>query len=82
MHGSSVVECWICNRESPVLNPPFATISKFGHFCSLHDAPVHSELCINEYLAIDSGGNVSGIVFALNCCMARMLLREVELVSE
>ena len=37
----------------------FATVSKFGHFLSLHDAPVHSELCINEYLAINSGGNVS-----------------------
>ena len=30
----------------------FATISKFGHFTSsLHDTPVHSELCRNEYLA-------------------------------
>ena len=27
---------------------PFATISKFGHFRSLHDAPVHSAVCINE----------------------------------
>ena len=37
--------------------------------------------CINEYLAIDSGGNVSDLVLARNCCVARMLPREVELVS-
>ena len=38
--------------------------------------------CINEYLAIDSGGNVSDLVLARNCCLARMLLGEAELVSE
>ena len=27
----------------------------------------------SEYLAIDSGGNVSDLVFACNCCIARML---------
>ena len=37
---------------------------------------------MNEYLAIDSGGNVSDLVFARNCCMARMLPGEAELVSE
>ena len=37
----------------------FATVSKFGHFRSLHDAQVHPS-CINEYLAIDDGGNMSG----------------------
>ena len=31
---------------------------------------------------IDNGGNVSDLVFARNCRMARMLPREVELVSE
>ena len=35
-----------------------------------------------EYLAIDSGGNVSDIVFARHCCVARMLPGEVELVSQ
>ena len=40
--GNSVVECRTRNRESPSLNPPFATVSKFGHFRSLHDATVHS----------------------------------------
>ena len=43
--------------SEPGFESPFATVSKFGHFRFLHDASVHSELCINEYLAIDSGGN-------------------------
>ena len=34
------------------------------------------------YLAIDSGGHVSDLVVARNCCMARMLPGEAELVSE
>ena len=36
---------------------------------------------INEYLAIDSGGNVSDLVVVRNCCVARILPGEVELVS-
>ena len=31
---------------------------------------------------MDSGGNVSDLVLACNCCMARMLPGEAELVSE
>ena len=38
--------------------------------------------CINEYLAIDSGGNVSDLALVRNCCLARMLPGEAELVSE
>ena len=39
---------------------PFATVSKLGHFRSLHDAPVRGENgSINEYSATDCGGNVS-----------------------
>ena len=53
---------------------PFATVSKIGHFRSLS--------CINESLAIDSGGNVSDLALARNCCLARMLPGEAELVSE
>ena len=34
--------------------------------------------CINVYLAIDSGGNVSDLVLARNCCLARMLPEEAE----
>ena len=37
---SSVVECR--NQVSPGSNPPFATVSKIGHFRSIHDAPVDS----------------------------------------
>ena len=37
---------------------------------------------LNEYLAIDSGGNVSDLALARNCCLARMLPGEAELVSE
>ena len=37
---------------------------------------------LNKCLAIDGGGNVSDLVFACNCYVARMLPREVELVPE
>ena len=37
--------------------------------------------CINVYLAIDSGGLVSDLVVACNCCKTRMLPGEAELVS-
>ena len=43
---------------------------------------LHWLSCINEYLAIYSGRNVSDLVLARNCCMARMLPGEAELVSE
>ena len=51
--GSSVVECRTRNRESPGLNPPFATISKFVLFTTSQSTQLY------EYLAIDSGGNLS-----------------------
>ena len=38
--------------------------------------------CMNEYLAKDSGGNVSEQSSRVNCSVARMLPREAELVSE
>ena len=72
-HDSSVVECRTRNQVSPGSNP-FAAVSKIGYFRSLS--------CINEYLAIDSGGNVSDLALARNCCLARMLPGEAELVSE
>ena len=37
---------------------------------------------VNEYLAIDSCGHVNDLVVVRNCCMARMLPGEAELVSE
>ena len=48
--GSSAVECWTRNRESLDSKPPFATISKFGHFRSLRDAPVHSAVNMSTWL--------------------------------
>ena len=60
--------------SEPGFESPFVTVSKIGHFRSLS--------CINECLAIDSGGNVSDLALARNCCMARMLPGEAALVSE
>ena len=39
--GTSMLECRTHNQESPGSIPPFATVSKFGHFRSLHNAPIH-----------------------------------------
>ena len=66
--------------SEPGFKSPFATVSKIGHFRSLQWRPCWLS-CINEYLAIDSGGNVSDLVVARNC-LARMLPGEAELVSE
>ena len=49
--GSSAVECRTFNREKPLLLP-------FRSFILLSTTP-SSLRCINEYLAIDSGRNVS-----------------------
>ena len=67
--------------SEPGFESPFVTLSKIGHFRSLHWRPSWLS-CMNEYLAIDSGGHVSDLVLARNCCLARMLPREAELVSE
>ena len=67
--------------SEPGFESCFATVSKIGHFRSLHWRPCWLS-CINEYLAIDSGGHVSDLVVARNCCMTRMLPGEAELVSE
>ena len=61
-------------------SPPFLLFRRLGIFVLFTDAPVDS--AVNEYLAIDSGGNVSDLVVARNCCLARMVPREAELVSE
>ena len=67
--------------SEPGFESPFATVSNIGHFRSLHWRPCRLS-CINEYLAIDSGGNVSDLVFARNCCMVRTLPGEAKLVPE
>ena len=76
-NSSSVVECRTRNRESPGSNPPLLPFRRLGIFRSLHRRPC-SLSCINEYLSIDSGGNVSDLVLARNCCLARMLPGEAE----
>ena len=55
--------------KDPGFETPFATVSKIGHFCSLHWCPSWLN-CIN----------VSDL--ARNCCLARMIPGEAELVSE
>ena len=67
--------------SEPGFESPFATVSKIGYFRSLNWRPSWLS-CINEYLAIDSGGNVSDLALARNFCVARMLPGEAELVSE
>ena len=79
--GSSVVECRTRNQVSPGSNPYLLPFRKIGHFRSLHCGP-GSLSCINEYLAIDSDGHVSDLALTRNCCLARMLPGEAELVSE
>ena len=76
----SAVECRTHNQGSPGSNP---LCCRFEICPFPFSQRRHSSLsCINEYVAIDSGGNVSDLAVAHNCCMARMLPREVELVSE
>ena len=78
---SSAVECQTRNQVSPGSNPPLLLFWRLGIFVLSIDAPVDSAV-LNEYLAIDSGENVSDLVVERNCCMARMLPGEAELVSE
>ena len=69
---------WLSGRmpdsqsSEPGFESPFGTVSKIGHFRSLHWWPSWLS-CLNEYLAIDSGGNVNDLFFAGNCSIARML---------
>ena len=72
--GSSVVECRTRNQVSPDSNPPLLPFRRLGIFVLSIDAPVDSA----EYLAIHSGGNVSDLVFARNCSIARMLPGELD----
>ena len=65
------------SRE-PGFESPFATVSKIGHFSFTSQTPMFTQLYKIEYLAIDIGGNVSDLVLARNCCLARMLPGEAE----
>ena len=55
--GSSVVECRTRNRESPGSNPRCYRFEVWAF--SFTSRRLSRLSCINEYLAIDSGGNVS-----------------------
>ena len=60
--GSSVVECRTRSQVSPGSNPSLLSFRKLGIFVLAIDSPSPCSLsCINEYLAIDSGGNVSDL---------------------
>ena len=55
--GSSAVECRTRNRESPGSNPRCYRFEVWAF--SFTSRRLSRLSCINEYLAIDSGGNVS-----------------------
>ena len=77
--GSSVVECRTLNRVSTGSNPLWYHLEDWAFsFSPLTPLLTDTLSCINEYLAIDSGGNVSDLVLARNCCLARMLPGEAE----
>ena len=71
--GSSAVECRTRNQVSPGSNPHLLPFRRLGIFVLFIGAPVDSAVY---------GGHVSDLVVARNCCMARMLPGEAELVSE
>ena len=74
--SSSVVECRTRKRESPGSNPLCCRLEVWAF--SFTSRRLSRLSCINEYLAIDNGGNVSDLVLARNCCLARMLPGEAE----
>ena len=62
----SLCSAWLCyergrtpdsQSREPGFESPFAIVSEFGLFRSIHDTLVHS--AVYEYLAIDGGGNLS-----------------------
>ena len=74
--SSSVVECRTRNRESSGSNPLCYRFEVWAF--SFISRRLSRLSCINEYLAIDSGGIVNDVVLARNCCLARMLPGETE----
>ena len=67
--------------SEPGFESLFVTVSKNWAFSFSPLTPLFTQSCINEYLAIDSGGNVSDLAqVARNCCLARMLPGEAELM--
>ena len=74
--SSSMVECQTRNLVSPGSNPALLLFRRLGITVLSIDVPVDS--AVNEYLAIDSGGNVNDLVLARHGCVARMLPGEAE----
>ena len=74
-------ECRTRNKESPGSNPTLLPFLSLGIFV-LFTTPQSTQMFIIEYIAKYSGGNVSALVVARNCCMTIMLPGEAELVSE
>ena len=78
--GGSAVECRTRNQMSPGSSPLCYCFEVWVFsFSPCRPIPLS---CINECMAIDNDGNMSDLVVARNCCMARMLPRETELVSK
>ena len=75
-----MVECRTSNHVSPGSNPPLLLFRRLGIFVLSIDAPGDSAV-VNEY-RLQLGGNVSDLVVARNCWLARMLPGEAELVLE
>ena len=75
-----MVEHRTLNREIRGSNPLCCCFEDWAF--SFSPQGLSSLSCINDYLAIDGGGNVSDLVLARNCCVARMLPREAEFVAE
>ena len=75
-----MVECRTHNQVSPGSNPRLLPFQRLGIFVLSSDALVDS--LYKMYLSIDSVGNASDLALARNCCLARMLPGEVDLVSE
>ena len=82
--GSSAVECRTRNQVRPGSNPPPPLPAYRFEDWAFSFSPLtpHLTQLYKRVQAIDRCGNVTYLVLACNCCMARMLLGEAELVSE
>ena len=63
---------------------PLATVSKFEHFRSLHDAPVHSAVLMSTWLyrQCPGGGNVNKLFSRIIAAWVECFPEKVELVTE
>ena len=78
--GSSAVECRTRNQGSPGPNPPLLPFQSLGIFI-LSTMPQFTQL-YKRVPGYRQWWKCEQIVIARNCCVARMLPREAELVSE